>query len=255
VDISLATNGGDFDHVLGTGIVASPWSLRVPHLPGRYARIRIERASPLSTALTDSFFTIDATIALLEFQANAADGAAGRATHLSWKTAPGPEADVRYRVERATREKADGSAAEFAPIHAGLLERGEYFDMETGATSRYRLVAVNGLGEEYVLGETASAPALGGGRSLVASPNVARDGNVEITFRVVSDLLETDVAVFDASGRLVRGLASGAFPAGSRSIAWDRRNDRGEQVSAGVYLVRLAWGGQPRETTRVTLVR
>jgi flagellar hook assembly protein FlgD len=114
---------------------------------------------------------------------------------------------------------------------------------------------VNGLGEEYVLGEAASAPALGDGRSIVASPNVARDGEIQVSFRVASDLLGTDVAVFDASGRLVRSLASGVFPAGIRSVTWDGRDDRGERASAGVYFVRLAWGGQSRESARVTLLR
>jgi flagellar hook assembly protein FlgD len=117
------------------------------------------------------------------------------------------------------------------------------------------LVAVNGLGEEYVLGETAGAPALGSGRSIVVSPNVARNGDIQVTFRVASDLLGTDVTVFDASGRLVRRLASGVFPSGIRSVTWDGRDDRGESASAGVYFVRLAWGGQSRESARVTFVR
>jgi hypothetical protein len=144
---------------------------------------------------------------------------------------------------------------EFAPIHAGLLDGSEYVDAEPGALSRYRLVAVNGLGEEYVLGETAGAPALGSGRSIVVSPNVARNGDIQVTFRVASDLLGTDVTVFDASGRLVRRLASGVFPSGIRSVTWDGRDDRGESASAGVYFVRLAWGGQSRESARVTFVR
>jgi hypothetical protein len=256
VDLYLSSDGGSYEEILADNVMSSPIVIRVPHIPSRFARLTLLRSSPFSTSTTDSFFTIKATIALLKFDASAVDGAAGRAVRLSWETEPGPEADVRYRIERAASGFAGGApTGEFAPIHAGLLDGGEYLDAGGGAPSRYRLVAVNGLGEEYVLGETASAPALGAGRSIVVTPNVARDGEIQVTFRVASDFLGTDVAVFDASGRLVRGLASGVFPAGIRSVTWDGRDDRGERASAGVYFVRLAWGGQPRESARVTLVR
>jgi hypothetical protein len=255
VDLYLSSDGGSYEEILADNVIASPIVIRVPHIPSRFARLTLLRSSPFSTSTTDSFFTINATIALLKFQASTIEEASKRSVRLSWETAPGPEADVRYRIERMHRESTGGSSAEFEPAHSGLLDVGEYLDAEAGAFSHYRLVAVNGLGEEYVLGETASAPALGDGRSIVASPNVARDGEIQVAFRVASDLLGTDVAVFDASGRLVRGLASGVFPAGIRSVTWDGRNDRGERASAGVYFVRLAWGGQPRESARITILR
>jgi hypothetical protein len=256
VDLYLTSDGSSYGQILADNVISSPIAIRVPHIPSRFARLTLLRTSPFSTSTTDSFFTINATIALLKFDASAIDAESGRAVRLSWETKPGPEADVRYRIERAAIGSAGGAPPdEFAPIHAGLLDGSEYVDAEPGALSRYRLVAVNGLGEEYVLGEAASAPALGDGRSIVASPNVARDGEIQVSFRVASDLLGTDVAVFDASGRLVRSLASGVFPAGIRSVTWDGRNDRGERAGAGVYFVRLAWGGQSRESARVTLLR
>jgi hypothetical protein len=256
VDLYLTSDGSNYEEILADNIISSPISIRVPHVPSRFARLILVRSSPFSTSTTDSFFTINATIALLKFDANTVEAESKRAVRLSWETAPGPEADVRYRIERAASKASGGAPASgFEPIHPGLLERNEYLDAKVDVLSRYRLVAVNGLGEEYVLGETASAPALGDGRSIVASPNVARDGEIQVAFRVASDLLGTDVAVFDASGRVVRGLASGVFPAGIRTVTWDGRDDRGERASAGVYFVRLAWGGQPRESARVTFVR
>jgi hypothetical protein len=256
VDLYLTSDGSGYEEILADNIISSPISIRVPHVPSRFARLVLLRTSPFSTSTTDSFFTINATISLLKFDASTIEAAAGPAVRLSWETTPGPEADVRYRIERATSGFAgDAPTGEFAPIHAGLLDGVEYLDAESVALSRYRLVAVNGLGEEYVLGETSNAPALGDGRSIVASPNVARDGEIQVSFRVATDLLGTDVAVFDASGRLVRSLASGVFPAGIRSVTWDGRDDRGESASAGVYFVRLAWGGQSRESARVMLLR
>ncbi len=250
VSILLSPDGGGTYLTLLEATEASPLAIRVPHTPSRFARIKILRESPLSIAFSDSFFKIDATIALLKFDATAPDGGSGVA--LSWKTEPGPEADVRYRVERASADPS--MSGEFAPIHAGLLDGGEYVDRSPGASARYRLIAVNGLGEEYALGETIIAPALSDGRSLAVSPSVARGGGIEVAFRVASDLLASDVSIFGASGRLVRRLASGSFPTGVRSVTWDGRDDRGVAASAGVYFVRLAWGGQGRETQRVTLV-
>ena len=45
--------------------------------------------------------------------------------------------------------------------------------------------------------------------------------------------------VYDATGRTVRMLASGFQRAGSYSVSWDSRDDRGRQVPRGVYFYRL----------------
>jgi FlgD Ig-like domain len=63
-----------------------------------------------------------------------------------------------------------------------------------------------------------------------------------------------EVAVFAIDGRRVRTLASGWRPAGSVTLAWDGRDDRGREASSGVYLVRLA-AGAVRQTRRVVRVR
>ncbi len=247
LDILLSVDGGASFYTLLESITASPVPVRVPHTPTRFARIRLRRETPFSTADTDSFFTIDAAIALLKF--DAAAGSDGRAVTLTWKTEPGPDADVRYRIERAA-----GSGA-FAPTHAGLLDRAEYTDHEAGVAARYRLIAVNGLGEEYVLGETAPAAALGSGRALIVTPNPSPGGFVRALYRVSVDFPETDLAVYDASGRRVRTLVSGSLPAGLQSATWDGRDGSGRPVSAGIYFLRLTWGGLPRDTERVTVIR
>jgi hypothetical protein len=45
--------------------------------------------------------------------------------------------------------------------------------------------------------------------------------------------------VYDATGRTVRTLASGHQKAGSYSVTWDSRDNRGRQVPRGVYFYRL----------------
>jgi hypothetical protein len=47
------------------------------------------------------------------------------------------------------------------------------------------------------------------------------------------------VAVFDVHGRIVRNLISGALPMGEHRVVWDGRDDRGREVPAGFFLVRM----------------
>jgi flagellar hook assembly protein FlgD len=56
------------------------------------------------------------------------------------------------------------------------------------------------------------------------------------------------LGVYDASGRLVRELASGTREAGQQTEAWDLRDASGRTVGAGLYFARL-------ETDGHTLVR
>lgn len=48
--------------------------------------------------------------------------------------------------------------------------------------------------------------------------------------------------VFDASGRLVRVLVDGFVAAGAHQHIWDRRDQAGVRVPAGIYFVRFAAG-------------
>jgi flagellar hook capping protein FlgD len=50
------------------------------------------------------------------------------------------------------------------------------------------------------------------------------------------------VDAFGVDGRHVRSLASGWRPAGRSEVAWDLRDDAGNRVPAGVYLVRARLG-------------
>ncbi len=49
--------------------------------------------------------------------------------------------------------------------------------------------------------------------------------------------------VYDAAGRLVRQLENDVMGAGSHLSVWDGRDDRGEQVAAGVYFARMQSAG------------
>ena len=193
VDVFISLDGGGTFDLLRTGLVDNVFPLRVPHVPTRFARLRVERSSAESNV--------------------------------------------------------------FTAIHAGLLDGEEYEDSDQGEASRYRLTAVNGLGEEYILGETAIASPLPAGRMLTVAPNPALSGKTRVLFRVPADLVSAELAIYDASGQLVRTLLAESQAAGSGVLDWDGRDARDRPVAAGVYFIRLSSMGGFAVTERVTVVR
>jgi hypothetical protein len=61
------------------------------------------------------------------------------------------------------------------------------------------------------------------------------------------------VGVYDVSGRLVRHVHDGPVPAGRYSIEWDGRDDRGELVPSGHYIIsgRTGANGSSRHLTLI----
>jgi flagellar hook assembly protein FlgD len=74
------------------------------------------------------------------------------------------------------------------------------------------------------------------------SPNPAL-GTVTLRFTLPHEQ-SVSLAIYDASGRRVRELASGARPAGQHSLAWDLHDETGHAVGAGLYFARLETGGR-----------
>jgi hypothetical protein len=50
---------------------------------------------------------------------------------------------------------------------------------------------------------------------------------------------ETELAIYNLSGQLVRTLVSGVMTAGSHNLDWNGRDDNGNAVTSGIYLYRL----------------
>lgn len=65
---------------------------------------------------------------------------------------------------------------------------------------------------------------------------------------------EVRITVYDIVGRQVRVLADHAKPAGRHRIQWNGRNQSGQPVASGLYLVRLEALGQ-QHTQKITRVR
>jgi hypothetical protein len=101
-----------------------------------------------------------------------------------------------------------------------------------------------------------------GGNLGVGDPPVAPRAALSVRGNPASGLQRLELAspvegeqrlvVFDTAGRAVRRLAEGRFPAGSRVVVWDGRDDAGRLVPPGVYLARYDAAGQ---SARASLVR
>ena len=63
------------------------------------------------------------------------------------------------------------------------------------------------------------------------------------------------VEVLDRAGRIVRVLYDGQLPAGVHSVAWDRRDNEGRIVTAGIYFCRLSTADGSRMQKAVLLNR
>jgi hypothetical protein len=71
-------------------------------------------------------------------------------------------------------------------------------------------------------------------------PNPVRGRDVLLDVAVPGGLgTPFEIHVLDVRGRLLRRLYSGPLAPGPHAIAWDRRDARGREVAAGLYIVRV----------------
>jgi hypothetical protein len=160
---------------------------------------------------------------------------------LSWDTEPAPADLAGFRVERRS------DPGDWVPV-AALGPVSSYRDPAARFGDRYRLTAVNGLGEEMPLGEGTFVPA----RPLAAWPLPVAGGEVQISF--VAAAKRTDVTLYDATGRLVRRIASGELPSGPHLVHWDGRDEGGRRVGSGVYFLQHR-SGEMLNRLKITVLR
>jgi len=86
-------------------------------------------------------------------------------------------------------------------------------------------------------------------------PNPFRPGANLTTIRfALSNPGDAKLAIFDASGRLVRTLFNGPMQSVARALVWNGLDDNGKEVGAGVYFYRLT-SGAFEQSRRMTIVK
>jgi hypothetical protein len=241
-DVWLSSDGGNSHQLVESGVggaATNALTVRVPHTPTKFARIKL---TPADVAIggfdrSDSLFTIQTSVALLAMLAAPLPG--GGAS-ITWATNPGPEDLSGYRLERS----AAGSAGWSTLI--ALTRETSATDPQGGPGTQYRLFAVNGFGEELWLGEAGLRPLA----PLAAWPLPYRGGNLTISFATFGGLGggpgSADVSVFDVSGRLVRRIARGSYGAGYQVVSWDGKDEQGKKASSGIYFLKAKSAGEVR---------
>jgi hypothetical protein len=64
-------------------------------------------------------------------------------------------------------------------------------------------------------------------------------GNRTAISYMLSQRTETELAIYDMTGKLVRSLVNDVEESGMHKVMWDRRDNQGDRVHSGVYFYRL----------------
>ena len=118
-----------------------------------------------------------------------------------------PEDLEAYRLEK---RRVGGESW----LNLATTRETRYHDAGGKSTDRYRLYAINGLGDEFYLGETGGERAPSADGKVVAYPVPYCGGEMTILFRsdrVNGSVLETTVTIYDVGGRRIRTVTAGRF--------------------------------------------
>jgi len=122
-----------------------------------------------------------------------------------------------------------------------------------GATARNWGPATTALGGTPACGNSiATLPASSATLTLVPNPFMPgglQDSALHIQFQLTSGSNGWEVRIFDLWGRLVRDLGGDELGAGPRDLLWDGRDDQGDLVEAGAYIVLLRLFNSDHVTT------
>jgi len=132
----------------------------------------------------------------------------------------------------------------------GLTSEVTYRDPGATPATQYRLTAVNGLGDAFVLGVVSFRPR----KPLAAGPLPYRAGDLTISFASGGASALTEVILYDLRGRRVRMIARGPYPSGFQSAAWNGKDEGGRRVASGVYFLKTVSGGH-EESIKITVLR
>jgi hypothetical protein len=239
-DLYLSVDGGaSYEYKIIENIGGADsnfFSFRVPHTPSRFSRIMIVETGttpsyPMNFDISDSFFTIQSTITLLAF--TAFPGQQGGA-QLTWNTEPCIPDIQGYNLYYSNTGTTD-----FEKLNNEMITENEYSD-ETirGGVITYRLGAVNGWGQEYIVGDIVFTSIE---QPLIIYPSMLKDkGTVVFWFsRAFPGETETyiTVSIYDVLGKKVKTLVNQKLTPGFHTCQFDGKDENGAILSAGTYFI------------------
>ena len=252
IDVYISLQGGNSWQSLLTGIsgtaVGDTWqfSFQVPHIPTHYAKLKIvyenfDQNNPLNYAVSDTFFTIQSTVTLLTFNATAGNNGD---VNLRWRTDPGPDELAGYNLYRID---ANGNETK---VNNNLITGLEYTDHPDGFVIGYVLGAVNGLGEEYRIGEV---PFLASDKPIEVLPSLLRKNGYIVFFVPVtvsySAYKHVNLSIVDVSGRTVKKLVNGNLKPGVHLVRINTDN-----LHEGCYFAVLRTGDGYKKVARFQVI-
>jgi hypothetical protein len=174
-------------------------------------------------------------------------GTAQDSDHLAWWSNDGGDPIVW------TMHTVDSTFAGVWPAYAADIDRDSYLDILAGGTDADEIRWWrNGLAASSVDEDDAIAGPEHPARLDQNLPNPFGP-STSIRFELAR-AADVRLVIYDISGRVVRTLVDGAAEAGSSSVTWNGRDDRGREVPSGLYFYRLVAGASV-ETRPMTLLR
>lgn len=180
----------------------------------------------------------------------AAGDSEGRSILLKWDS-PQIDGEHHFNVYRSTSEfglykkvnKSPIKENEFSDILTG--DEFERFDGEVYYMVRTAAPEINNSGRFYdisrgIVGNifaSSIADANLGKTQITASPNPAKDfSSIHFTLK---NNAHTKVDICDMDGNIVINLMNEYLNAGSHNIVWDLRNNLKQNISSGIYFIRV----------------
>jgi hypothetical protein len=217
-----------------------------------YTNLYPAAAAPLSAGLAIQFTTAPPLYDPFHLVRFAARPAGSAGVELSWEPC-----DERPRAGyRVYRDSGDG---DYRLVTGGILGPSvvAFVDSEAdpGSTYSYKIGSLDPVGREILLGPFnyagGAAPPLR--LALDNSGSNPIRGVARLTYSLPGKT-RTRLAVYAASGRLVRTLVQDEVGAGIWTVPWDARDDQGRVLPNGVYFGRLDAGPEQR-AVKLTLLR
>jgi len=197
---------------------------------------------------------------------------AGSVRFLDWRAAVPP--DVPERPSMTIELSTTGPDGPFVPVAQAVPDNGRYqwtvpADLPTSHACHLRLTldtdppAVAVTPAPFTIQATAptavgTEPADPARIPTAAAISAVAPNPLNPRTTVWLDLPQAGQAtltVHDARGRLVRTLLRCRLDEGRHQVGWDGQNEAGEDVAAGVYLVRLMTATGTAPVAKVTVVR